>query len=104
MGKVKWKSAFQYAQSVHPTHAQSIIRASAVYSYNLILLVEKEGPDQIAWMRRLIWALAVRKYPDTFSHGAAHIASLGQRHQGNEKILISHTAIYGADHFCFMKI
>ena len=26
----------------------------------MVLLADSEGPDQIAWMRRLIWAFAIR--------------------------------------------
>ena len=37
----------------------------------MILLADNEGPDQTARMRRLIWAVAVRKCPkNAFSHGA----------------------------------
>ena len=38
----------------------------------MILLVNSEGPDQTAWMHRLIWAFAVCIPKDTFAHGVAH--------------------------------
>ena len=39
-----------------------------------VLLVDSEGPDQTARKRRLIWAFAVRIYPeDSFSRGTAHV-------------------------------
>ena len=38
----------------------------------MILLVECEGPDQTARMRRLIWAFAIRVRKITFSHGTVH--------------------------------
>ena len=67
MGCAKRKYVFEHAQNaqihIHPTHAQSLIRAFAVYWYILscpmILLADSEGPDQTARMRRLIWAFAV---------------------------------------------
>ena len=54
----------KYADSDHPTHAQSIIQAFALRSYILyyskILLVESECPEQTARMRWLISAFAFR--------------------------------------------
>ena len=52
----------------HTAHAQSIIRActlrSYILQYSMILLVDSEGPDQTARMRRLIWAFAGRICPE----------------------------------------
>ena len=57
------------ADSDHPPHAQSIIRAllSILYilCYPIILFTDSEGPDQPARMRRLIWAFAVRIWSKT---------------------------------------
>ena len=40
----------------------------------MILLVDSEGPDQTARMRRLIWAFTVRICPTiTFTHGMTYI-------------------------------
>ena len=39
----------------------------------MILLGDSKGLDQIARMRRLIWASAVRICSVTFSYGVAHI-------------------------------
>ena len=54
---------------IHPTHAQSFIRAFALHWYILycfmILLADSGGPDQTARMRSLIWAFAVRICPKT---------------------------------------
>ena len=53
--------------SDHPTHAESVIRAFVLHSYilryQMTLLVNSEGSDQTARMRRLIWALDVRICP-----------------------------------------
>ena len=80
MGRVKRKRAFKYAQNAKN---QIILRMRKVSSrpftlhsyilwYPMILLADSDGPDQTAWMRRLIWAFAVRMCPkDTFLHGAA---------------------------------
>ena len=29
----------------------------------MIMLMDSEGPEQTAWMRRVIWTFAVRLYP-----------------------------------------
>ena len=46
--------------SDHPAHAQTNMRTIALHSYILlypkIILANREGPDQTARMRRLIWA------------------------------------------------
>ena len=67
LGLVKQKSALNKRKNVdsdQPEHAQSIIRALALHSYIMwypvILLADREGPDQTARMRRLIWAFLVR--------------------------------------------
>ena len=36
----------------------------------MIQLADSEGTDQTAWMRRLIWAFAIRIYPKTRFHMA----------------------------------
>ena len=47
----------------------SLVGNFAILRYDLqctiILLPDSEGPDQTAWMRRLIWAFAVRIFPKT---------------------------------------
>ena len=57
----------------HTAHAQMITRVFALHSYilqySIILLADREGPDQPARMRRLIWAFAVRLC--TFSDGVS---------------------------------
>ena len=61
------RTCAKYADSDHPAHAQSIVRALALHSYILwcpmILLADSAGPDQTARMHRLIWVFAVRIYP-----------------------------------------
>ena len=62
MGRVERKSAFVRAECAeldHPAHAQSIIlQAFVLHSYilyySMILIMNSEGPDQSARMRRLI--------------------------------------------------
>ena len=48
----------------HHAHALSIIRTLPLYLgilwYPMILLMDREGSGQTAWMGRLIWAFAVR--------------------------------------------
>ena len=73
------------SDSRHAAHAQSLIRAFSqslnrafalhpyILQYPMILLADREGFDQTAWMRRLIWTFAVCICPDMFSHGVAHI-------------------------------
>ena len=56
------------ADSDHTAHAQCIIRAFALHSYilyQMIRLVDSEGPDQTARMRSLIWAFALHICPKT---------------------------------------
>ena len=66
--KCLW-TCLEYADSDHPAQAQSIIRAFTLHPYivlyPMVLLADSEGPDQIAQMRRLIWAFAVRICPRT---------------------------------------
>ena len=69
---VKGKSAFEHAQNVRIyiiLHMRSLIEAFALrwntLLYQMILFADSEGPDQIAWMLRLIWAFAVRICPKT---------------------------------------
>ena len=68
----------KFADYDHPAHALSMIRAFALHSYilkyPLILLADSEGPNLTARMCRLIWAFFVRICPNTFSHGAGHLA------------------------------
>ena len=56
------------ADSDHPAHAQSLIRAFVLHWYILlypmILLADCEGADQTAQSHSLIWAFAVRACPD----------------------------------------
>ena len=53
-------------------NAHGNIRAFVLHSYILhyliVMLADNEGPDQTAWMRRLIWAFSVLIYPETFQH------------------------------------
>ena len=68
MGRVKQKKCLQTcakcADSHQPGHEQSRIRPFSphwsILYYPVILLADREGPDQTARMRRLIWAFAVR--------------------------------------------
>ena len=68
------RTCAKYANSDHPAHAQSIIRAFALHSYipryPMKLLADREGPDQTARMRRLILTFAVRICPKTRFHFA----------------------------------
>ena len=58
--------------SEYHAHAQSQIQAFALHSYimkyPMIMLKDSEVPDQIARMRRLIWAFAVRICMKTHFH------------------------------------
>ena len=53
----------------HPALVQSLIRAFAqhwyIILYLMILLADNKGRDQTVWMRRLIWAFAVRIRSET---------------------------------------
>ena len=65
MGRLKRKCAFEHAQNVQILMRMfSLTLAFVLHSYILlypmILLTDREGPDQTARMRRLIWAFAVR--------------------------------------------
>ena len=62
------------ADSHHPAHAQGF--ELYILWYPMILLADREGPDQTARMRRLIWALAVRICPKTCFRNARPIRSL----------------------------
>ena len=63
MGRVKRKSPFDHAQNVQIQIIMCMRKVSsgpyALY-YPIILLADREYPDQTARMRRLIWAFAVR--------------------------------------------
>ena len=52
----------------------------------MILLVNSEGPEQTAWMRRLIWAFAVCICPKTFLHGAAQMMQYEPAHDKTYKM------------------
>ena len=75
MGRPKWKYVFEHAQNaqiqIHPTHAQSLIRAFALHWYILlcpvILLADSEGPDQSDLGLRCL-----HMPEDTPSHGVVH--------------------------------
>ena len=63
------------ADSKHPAHAQSIIWDFDLHlyilKYTMILAADREGPDQTAQMRRLIWAFAVGICPNIEMKSAA---------------------------------
>ena len=68
--KTKWRrTCAKYADSGHPAHVQSNIRAFALHlyilQYQMIMLADRDGPDQTVRMRRLIWAFAVHICPKT---------------------------------------
>ena len=74
MGRVKRKKCLRTcakcADSDHPSHAQSLIRAFALHwnilQHPMIQLVDSKGPYQTARMRRLIWAFTVRICTETY--------------------------------------
>ena len=63
--------------SDHSAHGHSYIQAFALHpyilSYQMILVPDREDPDQTAQMCRLIWAFAVCICWRTFLHGKAHM-------------------------------
>ena len=65
------------ADSDHPAHAQSIIRAFVLNSYNLrypmILLADSEGPDQTS--QAVLGFRCLYMPEDSFSHSMAHMMS-----------------------------
>ena len=71
--KKRLRTCAKCTDSDHPAHAQNAIRAFSLHTCILLhpmnLLADSEGLDQLARMRRLIWALAVCICP----HGADHI-------------------------------
>ena len=45
----------------------------------MIRFADSEGPDQTAWMRRLIWASTVRIGPKTnMRNGASHMSVVNE--------------------------
>ena len=105
---IKQKVVFEYEQNgqipIHPAHAQSFMRVFALHRYILLcpttLLVDIKGPDQTAWMHRLIWAFAVRICPKTHFCMALPISTM---HEQIVKIqvnlpLVSSTVIFAIIH------
>ena len=68
LGIIKQKSASEHAQNVRihiilhmpKVSAGHLLSIETFYTkYPIILFADSEGPDQTAWMRRLIWAFTV---------------------------------------------
>ena len=78
MGRIKRKGAYEHAQNVQMhinVHMRKVSSGHLLFEiflyHPMIMFEDTVGPEQTAWMRRLIWAIRCPRLPkDTFSHGA----------------------------------
>ena len=82
MGRFKQKrflrTCAKCQDSDYLAHAQSIVQ------YCIMFILDNEGADQTARIRRLNWVCTVSIYPDMFSHGGAQILSVLNSRQYNK--------------------